>query len=593
VEGSTTLHSQLSILEYLDRANLFIIPLDNRRLWYRYHHLFADLLSSRLQSINPNLVSTLHCRASDWYEGEGMIADAVDHALLAEDYDRALRLIEHAALTSIWTSGDLPVLLNWSRRMPEDVLMARPRLCLYYARALFFAGQVSAAEDFLRGAENALQARGGGDEADDLWGVLFTNKATFRAMCGESQAALELASQALEHIRAEDVSNRARIAHAVGMAEFLRGDMRRAEPAFSEAVQLSRVAGNRNLGLDVLSCLSLTLVQAGQLRRAARLCEDALATDPESRRAPAASTVHLALAQVLYERNELYQALKTLDFCIELGRKAAWPHLLWQAYALQAQVRVALSDHGGAQDALGHAEQVAKRYNVPRVTRMVSACRARAALYSGDMDTASRWAEDYQRQMPVDQQHDFEELTLARLLLSQGRTSEALVRLEALQASADTGGRGRTVIEALDLQALALGYSEDPDASQEKIRRALELAEPEGYVTAFLDKGENIAELLKISGSKRKAGPQPVVTRGVEPGVRPAKNTLVEPLSERELEVLRLIAEGLSNQEVAHRLYLSVNTLKAHTTNIYQKLDVHNRVQAVTRARELRLLPDE
>jgi LuxR family transcriptional regulator, maltose regulon positive regulatory protein len=261
--------SSQQILEYLESTNLFIIPLDNRRQWYRYHHLFADLLSSRLQNSNPNRVIELHNRASQWYEQAGMLSEAIEHALLTRNFDRALHLIEHAARTSIWASGDLPMLLNWSKKLPEAVLLTRPHLCLYYARALFFIGQVEAAEGYIRGVEADLQSRGITETSNqEIWGLLLTNRATFESMSGHAQAALDLAQRALAIVPQEDIFSRARIAHALGTVYYHQGEVAQAERQFTQAIQFADQAANRNLGLDCYSCLALAQILGGKLSQA-------------------------------------------------------------------------------------------------------------------------------------------------------------------------------------------------------------------------------------------------------------------------------------------------------------------------------------
>jgi LuxR family maltose regulon positive regulatory protein len=588
------------ILEYLEHANLFIIPQDNRRQWYRYHHLFVELLTNRLQATYPEMVPVLHCRASQWYENAHIYADAVDHALMAEDFDRALRLIENTASASIWASGDLPVLINWSRRLPENIFLTRPRLCLYYARGLFFAGQVEAAEKHIQQAENALRKRTAQDgSTEELWGVLYTNQATIRAMRGDSDAALLLAKQAIEKTPAADNSTQARILHAIGTAELLRGDCRRAEAAFAQGAALAGRAKNRNLGLDLLSCQALAQIQAGKLSAAASLCDETL-SDPENRRSPAASTVFLALAQVQVERDALEEASLSLDASITLGIKAGWPHLLWQAYLLQARVRQALDDSAGWRESLRLAQDVVRRYPLPPPRRMVAAFQARMELREGNLDIPLRWSEETLR--GPDGLQDFEELTLARVLYTQGNSAEALERLEGLILSAKAAGRNASMIEALVVRSKILKAAGDQYAAVQALAEAAALAQPEGFLRVFLDEGQELAELVgllqktklpanlagffaKLAGCSGSELPN---AQGTSQALSP--DNLVEPLSARELEVLRLIADGLSNPEIASRLYLSVNTLRAHTTNIYQKLDVHSRLQAVNRARDLGLL---
>ncbi len=588
------------ILETLEHANLFVIPLDNRRQWYRYHHLFADLLNSRLQSADPELVAGLHRRASQWFEAAGDFAEAVDHALLAEDFDNALRLIEELAGVSIWATGELPVLLNWARRLPEELLRTRPRLCLYCARALFFNGQVTLADKYLQQAEDALKARRqSGSVTDELWGVLYTNQATVRAMCGDSEEALELAGRAKSLVPAEDVSTHARIAHAVGMAEYLTGNVSAAQAAFSQAVHLTKQVSNRNLGLDVIACLALTQILACELTEAELTCQNALAPDVATRSVPAAGPIFLALALIQYERNDLPTAREAVETSIELARKAAWPHVLWQAYLLQAQIHQALKEPQAAQDALDQAEQLAIRYTIPRVSRVISAYRARIALAQGNVDTALRWARGYQPDAATEQLRDFEELTLAHVLLSQGGCTEALPSLSSTLEKSRSSGRIASVIEADILKAQALEATGEPQEASRSMLEAVELAEPEGFVRPFLEQGRCVADLL--TRIRQRALPASAMSyswrlleafedgRSLPVPIKP-QNALVEPLSQRELEVLCLMGDGLSNPEIAARLYLSVNTLRAHTTHIFRKLDVHNRVQAISRARELGLM---
>ncbi len=595
--------SSQQILESLEHANLFVIPLDNRRQWYRYHHLFADLLNSRLQSSDPDLVAALHRRASQWFQAAGEFAEAVDHALLAEDFDSALHLIEELAGVSIWASGELPVLLNWARRLPEELLRTRPRLCLYCGRALFFNGQVHMADKYLQEAEKALRARErSGAATDELWGVLFTNQATVRAMCGNSQEALELAARAKALVPAEDVSTHARIAHALGMAEYLAGNVSAAQAGFSQAIRLAQQANNRNLGLDVIACLALAQILAGHLDDAEHVCQNVLAMDGETRSVPAAGPLFLALAVIQYERYDLHRANETLATSIELARKAGWLHVLWQAYLLQAQIHQALREPQAAQEALRQAEQVAVRYGIPRVSRMISAYRASIELAEGNTDFPRRWAEAYDHRSPAEHLRDFEELTLGRVLLSGGHCTEALSLLDGALEKARSAGRMTCVIEATVLRAQALEASGEHQGAIESMIRAVELAEPEGFIRPFLDGGKCTRDLLihirqkvvpaRVMGYSRRwletfDDGRPVLATAK------AADVLVEPLSERELEVLRLMSDGLSNPEIAGRLYLSVNTLRAHTTHIFRKLDVHNRVQAISRARELGLMRAE
>ncbi len=600
--------SSLSILEYLQKSNIFLISLDNHRQWYRYHHLFAELLSTRFQTFHPELVAGLHSRASRWFEQAGMIADAVDHALLAEDFSRALGLIEQAARTSIWASGDLPALLNWTKRLPEDLVRTRPNLCLYCARGLFFAGQIKPAEEYLRAAAQALEGRSQNDPmAQKLRGVLYTNQATFAAMCGESRRALELVDKArplLSRLPEDEPSSHARILHAEGVAGYLTGRVRPAEQAFARAVTLAQQAGNRNLGLDVVGCLALTLLLSGKARQASQVCEQAFVLDEAGRTAPAASAVYIAEGEILYARNELQPALEKLAIGLELGKKAGWVHVVWRGLAMLSAVKLSLGDIPGVIETLQQFEQTTRRYNNPAVNILMDAWKARMALALGDRLAADRWAESFPKQPESQAFGEFRELTLARILLAQGRYAEAVVLMDHCLAGAASEGRGQSLIEIQILRSVGLRELGKSAQALDALSEALEMAEPEGISRLFLDRLESLVDLLRqvrrektslsirrfvdklLAGIDQPAVPSPGF-QPVSPGVA---SELLEPLSEREIEVLRLIAEGLSNPEIAAKLFLSVNTLRAHSSHIFQKLDVHNRVQAVARARELGIL---
>ena len=486
-----TSSSAQAILEHLEKSNLFLIPLDNRRQWYRYHHLFADLLNSRLQSVSPDLMARLHCRASQWYEQAGMTADAVDHALLAEDFDRALGLIEHAARTSIWSSGDLPVLLNWSNRLPEKMVRTRPRLCLYYARALFFAGQVEPAEGYLQAAAQALELRPQHDPATiELHGLLATNQATFAAMRCEPQAALDLAEHARSHLPADDLSSRARVAHAEGMAHYVAGRMRPAEQAYAQGIQLARAVGNRNLGLDLSACLGLTLLMSGRARQALQVCDEALAADPTFRTAPAACAIYITQAEVLYNLNQLPLALERMQTGLKYARQMGWAHVQWRGYVMLSAIQLGLGDVPAARSALQRFEQATQNYHIPALQRLIDAWEARVRLSLGEREPAARWAEAYSDQLGEGTYCEFEDLSLVRVWLAHGRSTEALTLLDARLVSARAEGREQSVIEILVLRALACLNQNNACQALETICQALELAEPECYVRLFLDRGE-------------------------------------------------------------------------------------------------------
>lgn len=598
-------HSQ-ELLERLEKANLFIIPLDNRRQWYRYHHLFADLLTGRLQAANSDSIPMLHERASRWFEQEHLIADAVDHALLAEDFDRALQLIEQTAEKAIWASGDLPILLNWSRRLPEDVLATRPRLSLYYARGLFFSGQVTAAENCLFSAEQALRNRASqSGKSTDLYGVLSLNRATIAAMRGDARLALELVDRANQDLREPDCSTRARLAHAVGVANLHLGNVRAAEAAFASGFELSVAAGNRNLGLDIAGLLGRVQLQTGRLATAVQTCENALAVFSKEAEASSSAAVQLSLALIAWEQGDLPAARQAIVRSLRLARQANWPHILIYGYALQVRIEARLQPQV-AKEALLNARQAVEEYGLAYYKRLVEVAWLYLELARGRTAGLQSWLDQVGPCLPS--QDIYLCLALARTCLALEQPQSAIETLRSLQELADRDGRVIDEIEALTLLSAARLMIADHHGAQESLLRAIHLAAPLGLLRPLIEQQPGLSPLLleiqrsgllssqetrlvvKVIGSVH-SGIGEGEEFGPESPPRRSGEFLGEPLSERELEVLSLIAAGLSNPDIARRLFLSVNTLRAHTTHIYRKLDVHNRVQAVERARSLGLLP--
>jgi LuxR family transcriptional regulator, maltose regulon positive regulatory protein len=601
VESMPTSESQ-AILERLERSNQFIIPLDNHRQWYRYHHLFGDLLHSRLQTSHSELLPELHQRASRWYGQNGYTAEAIDHALLAEDFGRALGLIESAAHTTIWSSGDLPALLNWSRRLPEDALSQRPRLAVYYARALFFSGQIQTAAAYLKSAERTLRGRDKADPAAaELLGGLHTNQATFAAMQGDIRQANEYLNLAVPLVSDQDLSGQGRLSHALGMVQYLSGQYTLAQGTLAEGLHQAVQAANRNLGLDLGGLLALVQIETGRLAAAQAICRQALDAFDGGAAAPAACAVYLAQARIALEGNDLQAVQAKLEQARELALKAGWAHILWRTYLLQAQYHAAIGDKTAMEQALWQCDQLSLQYRIPWIERLCAAHRARLALVTGDRTASDAWADEYENQDADEVLPVFEELTLAQVYLAQGRTQSALHILDLLVPSLQSGGAQRALVEAGVLRTLALWALPRLDEARAALVQAVSYAEHENLVMPFIDHRPALTSIVETMPVEHRSpfleralgmnAPAPITAplgsaaSGIE--------TLIEPLSGRELEVLALIADGLSNPEIAARLYLSVNTLRAHTTHIYHKLDVHNRVQAVSRARQLGLLPDD
>ncbi|MDY6875407.1 MAG: LuxR C-terminal-related transcriptional regulator [Chloroflexota bacterium] len=586
-------------LEYLEHNNLFVVPLDDERRWYRYHRLFADLLRQRLQQAQADLVPTLRRRASEWYEQYGLIGEAASHALAADDFERAARLIEQTAWKML-TRGEMTTLLNWLGALPDEVVRARPRLDVFRAWALTLTSQLDHAE--LRLQETDTQG---------LEGEVAAVRAYAACFRGDVTRAIELSRQALEHLPEEGLFLRSLMALNLGNAYWLSGNPAAAGQALTKAAALGQAAGDIYLAMIATSLLGQAQEMAGQLHQAVETYRQALqlATPSQgegrgSRPVLFAGLAHLGLAGPLYEWNDLDGAMRQVMRAIELGERGGSVSTLQGSYTTLAQVCQARGDMDGALEALHQAESLARKHDLIHVIGLVAAFRARLWLAQGDPSTisgqaiaaASRWAQESGLSADDDLSYTGEigHLTLAQVLIAQGMPGEALRLLARLLEAAQTAGRTGSVIEILALQALAFQAQSDLERALSALEQALSLAEPEGFVRIFLDLGEPMVRLLRRALSQGIA-PNYVARLLAAFGeevelTSPAMESLIEPLSERELEVLRLIAAGLSNPEIAEELVIAVSTVKSHTNHIYGKLGVKNRTQAVARARELDLL---
>jgi LuxR family maltose regulon positive regulatory protein len=620
-----------AILRQLERANLFLVPLDDRRRWYRYHRLFADFLRNHLRQDMPDLVRDLHCWAADWYERHGMAAEAVGHVLKAADFEWAARLIEQTAPT-ILMRGEVATLLAWLEALPDTLVRSQPQLCIFYAEALVIAGQMDGAEVFLREAERGLQPDSPTPGADDLLGQMYAIRAYQAVFRSDLPRAIELARQAFEHLPKDNIFARTIVAWLLGLTQYFDEGVAAATRAFTETLELSQAAGS--IFITLLSTFSfgyLHLMQ-GQLRQAKEVFGQGLQlAGADGRRSEAGEgerptlgtgLVYQGLGEVSREQNDLDSADLYLAKCIELGEQWGNAEMLADSYIFAARTKQAQGDMQAAHDLIHKAERLAWENKLsPLTVRQVEAHRARLWVAQGNLETAARWAASlgYAREAEGDSSghillfvREVEGATLARLLIAQREFDEAVSLLAPLlQAVEDAGWMG-IAIELLALQALALQGQDQTAEALSVLRRALSRAEPEGYARVFLDEGAPMAELLRLAAaggiaskyvSKLLAAfetPGPgLQVSGPQLMTAPASNlkpetrepeTLIEPLSERELEVLRLVADGLSNREIAEKLTITVGTAKRHVSNIYAKLGVHSRVQAVARAQDLHLL---
>jgi LuxR family transcriptional regulator, maltose regulon positive regulatory protein len=584
-----------AVLERLDRANLFVVPLDGERRWYRYHALFGELLRSRLRQRVPAQVPELHRRASGWYEQNGLISEAVHHALAAGDSERVAHLIEGNVL-ALLEGAELGSLERQLRTLPGEDVSSQPWLCIAQAWMRALTGQLDAAERVLGEIERTPGAEG------HLAGHVAMIRAYAAAVGGDMPLAAARAATALERLPAEDEVGRGWALAHLGRASQWNGDYDTASRALQEAARISQAAGNRYLSVKVLSDLGVTHLGRGQLHDAADALRHAIQlaeqqAEQDGHPLPLAGYAHNQLAEVLCEWNELEAALDHARQGIELCQQWGQADLLAAGYMSLAEVCLAMRDREGALEALREAKQAASGVSpwfVARVERM----GALAHLALGDMDAAARWADErgLSARDTFGPSSEFLYRALARVLVAKGRLGEALHLLGRLLEMAETAGAAGRAIQIQVLQARALQAQGKAEPALAALAHALHLGAPQGYVRTFVDGGQPLVPLLRQAAARgievayvrslldaleRETGPAPHAAAGHAP---------VEPLTERELEILRLLAVGLPNKEIAGTLVIAVGTVKQHLKHIYGKLGVHNRTEATVRARELGLV---
>jgi LuxR family transcriptional regulator, maltose regulon positive regulatory protein len=600
----------------LERGNLFVVPLDTERAWYRYHRLFADVLHARLLAEQPEQVAELHERASAWFAARGLVADAVRHALAAEDFDRAAFLMEEA-LPELRRTRQDRLLMTWMRSLPEPVVRRSPVLSIVSAWSLLMSGDLEAVESRLDDAEVALAA---GAEDQDLaatWAdtedlrtapaTVSVYRASLAQARGDVAGTVRHARRALDLAGPEDHFVRGAAGGFLGLAAWASGNVAEALSTFSDAVRSLHAAGNLVDELDTTVVLADMWVASGRPGRARRLYEQALQTATAGG-APyrATADLHVGLAELDRELDDLPSAEAHLESARILGERASITENRHRWYVVMAQVRAAAGDYDTATHLLGQAEALYRHGFYPDV-RPIAALKARVQIAAGDLTSAGGWAED--RALSVDDEPDYlreyELLTLARLLLAQHRANqhvdgaasaspvEAVVGLlDRLHGAAVQAGRAGSDAEIQVLQALV--HHARGDLSQALAALGGSFAatpEPDSYVRLYLDEGAPMRALLHHAAgaypqARRLLGR---ATTSIEAAPEP-QQTLGEVLSHRELEVLRLLDSELTGPEIARQLYITLNTLRTHTKRIFTKLDVTTRAAAVRRAHERRLL---
>ena len=612
-----------ALLEQVERAGLFVVPLDEVRGWWRYHHLFADLLRARLQQEQPGRVPELHRNAAAWYAERGLADDAIRHAVAAGEMTWAARLIERH-YDAIFQQGESATIQRWISALPAELARSSPRLLLAQAWMALVGGDVEAAGAPLDAAERAFADAANepfepsvGRAASLLANVpaaIGLARAYLAVLHGDAEGTAASASRALAALGEGEW-----VLHSVGLwmlaiAEWVSGRLEDAERGFAAGVAGWRAAGQRPLA--AWACHDLARVQRAQGRLDAALAtyQQVLEiTAPPGRAAmPAAGIGYVGMAEVAYQRNELDAAHRLVTEGIPLCRQLNWKtQPLAAGLVTLAWIRQANGDPGGAREAMAEAEPIAPSPSLANLFNPVPAQRARLLLAQGDIAAAARWAQEDGLRTDDEPmyQKEREHLVLARILLAQDQPADALALLDRLQAAAAAQDRVGSLIEIGALRALALAAAGEENAAVDALAEALTLACPQGHVRVFADEGPPMAALLArliaaqrsggtvaevplgcLARLRRALGAQDIVRDAGRGGVT-AVPGLVEPLTSRELEVLTMLAAGRSNQAIASQLVVTLDTVKKHVSHVLGKLGAANRTEAVARARELSLIP--
>lgn len=601
-------------LEHLERANLFIVPLDQERRWYRYHHLFADLLAYRLkQTLKPSEIQKLHSQASAWLEQNDLLEEAIHHALLGKDDERAILMVERVARTMMF-AGRVNDLRNWLEALPQAPVGDHLYLRIYRTWIDLLQGRIDLSEPALLKMETMLRALPPSPENDTLLKEMIVILSHWVALAGNTSRAIHLAQEALGFLPEGDEAARARVFSALAIAYGSEGNVEKADAAFRECLRLAQASANYSLAAHTMMRAGIWLGYYGKLHQAASMYQSIIDMGVQAGQKifyPSGQGL-IGLSGIYLEWNELESAEKALqqgmELCIQAGLDG-----VFTGYVFKSRLRQAKGDLAGALEELQELERALPKSDTFSLT--IRKIQVRLAM--GDTDAASHLALPFVSLLGSHAEHALErppvvvveivEAILIRVYLALSEFEKALDLLDRLQATAEPGGRFGHLIEMHLLRSLALqkqNRGEVPAKAIESLGRALALAEAEGYVLLFAEAGPDVVpllrgviklpaapdsvkkyarKLLRIVSKEDKSTGSPIETS--EPA-----NEMIEPLTDRELDVLRLIADGLKYAEIAGKLFISLNTVRTHVKGIYGKLDVNNRSEAIALAHRYRLI---
>ena len=598
-----------ALLAQIDRANLFLIPLDNERHWYRYHHLFAEVLQTRLQNQQPTQVAALHQRASDWYETQGWLTEAVEHARNSGDHTHVAALVEQLA-EILLKRGESVTLQRWLQDLPFSAVQSRAQLSLVRATVFMMTHELDAAERALQDAERAAQASAPVDA--DILSEVTAIRVNIALNRNQLAQAIALAQAALTGLPSANTRLRGEVMMHMGLAYLWGSHYAEATQTLLAASQVSAAAGDHYTAVLAISNQSNVSFMQGQLHETAATLQRALdlVTQQAVAELPITAVIHQPLAEIFYEWNELTKAADQATMAVERALRGGNPRILLLSYVILARILAAQGESANAQTALDRAEALVSEHELPpRYANEVHTLRVKSWLQENNLAAAVAWvqASGLQATDEVSNKRGQYNL-LARILVQQDQFGMGLDLFDRLLEAAEKAGNLLSTLESLACKSTALYLAGNVNQAQDCLERALTLAAPHDFVRLFVDEDQVMQRLLLAFKTQKRSQPldnrialyvdkllaafpnrtEPVVAPPAP--VRAPPPSLIEPLTERELEVLQLIAQGLSDREVAERLIVVIGTVKRHLNNLYGKLGVHSRTHALARARELNLL---
>jgi LuxR family maltose regulon positive regulatory protein len=599
-------NSEATIQE-LSKENLFIIPLDQDHIWYRYHHLLADLLVNFLgKEFAREEILELHRRASQWYQKTGEYDKAVKYALSGQDFEGAADLVEQT-VDQVIARGQVKTLLGWIGAIPKEVIKSRPRLLMHQGWVVFLSGRVTLASQILQEAKHALTSISEEEDKNLLHGRLSAMLATITVLTRDINGALVEAQEALANLPEGEFIYRARATRVLGVSHMFLGEMEQALEYLERAKSLALEGQNKFLASEISSQMGTIRRHQGKLSLAFGAYQQILNFYEHPEAAPPACLGYVGLAEIALERNDLKDAETYLNKGIDLCLKGHIGYALQPAYLIGGLLKYALGDKVGARETIQKGEDLSRTGGGSLESRLGLAWfQTRLYLLFGELERARNWATgkllssncSFEGMPPVlDEMH---QSLLARVYLKNSEFEKVLDIYEHICPQAEKSGRLARVIELNLFKAVALNKMGKPKDALAALETCLALTEPEGYLRLFLELGEDVADLLQGVRTEGELGEYVskllAAFNGQQVGIKsdaetiPSQFVLIESLTERELEVLRLMCEGCSNQQIADTMIVSVNTVKKHTSNIYGKLGVRNRAQAVLHAREIKLI---